>query len=90
VEWRPIGYHQNKADAPRELKLMRIEGSHNHAFRLNWTWPVGPLKQPNLPVAEPFDPEPPDFRSLLAYVGEEFRIANVGEVPSPPWEGVLL
>jgi hypothetical protein len=90
IEWRPFSGHNNRNKGPPEFRLREIKGSHQHTFRLNWREGEGVLRQGNLPIAVPINPDPTNFASLLAFSGNELRIRNMGTIPAPPWEGVLL
>ena len=68
-------------NTPKEL-IGDIDGTHHHAFRLNWSAKNGaPLKA--LPIAEEISPDYQSFTELLDGVADLFRIANAGDLPSP-------
>lgn len=90
IEWRPISPHNNKNRGPAEYRLKQINGTHSHRFDLNWDNTTESLSSGNLRIAVPIIPEPPDFSSLLDFVGNEFRISNMKAVLEPAWERLLL
>jgi hypothetical protein len=89
IEWRPLSAHSNKGKGPAEWRHILQTGSHCHRFDLNWAESVDGVQRGELPLAVPIN-EPPDFSSLLALVGKEFRIDGIGSVTAPPWEPTLL
>ena len=90
IEWRPLSGHSNKGLGPPEFRFRVQRGSHHHRLDLNWAHsPVG-VGRGLVPIAVPIDSDPPDFRGLLEFVGKEFRIGNIGLVPTPTWKPKLL
>lgn len=90
INWRPIHTHNNGNKGPKEHRLREMEGSHHHSFALNWLTSETRLRLRNLPVAEPLVPDPADFKSLLAFVEDVFRIEGLSESSPPPWEESLF
>ena len=92
LEWRPLKAHVNRANAPADLRLRVIEGSHHHPLARNAALDIGLIRaiQENLPVAEPLDPDPPDWPGLLRDAARRWRIASVITLPPPPWQYGLL
>ena len=41
LEWRPVKAHINRANAPPDLRLLVIEGSHHHPLALNAALDIG-------------------------------------------------
>jgi hypothetical protein len=91
IEWRPLSGHSNKGRGPPELRFKLQTGSHHHPFDLNWAEEPKAVRRGNLPIAVPF---PADFEDtydgLVAFVGQQFKIGNIGVVTTPPWSGVFL
>jgi len=92
LEWRPIKAHINRANAPPDLRLRVIEGSHHHPLALNAALDIGLIQaiQENLPVAEPLTPQPQDWPALLRVAAALWRISELVHVPIPPWQYGLL
>jgi hypothetical protein len=82
VDWRPLTPHVNDhPNTPPEL-IGDIEGSHHHAFALNWA-PKNNAPLKALPIAEEISPDYQSYAELLDGVAELFRIANAPTLPSP-------
>lgn len=92
LEWRPVKAHINRANAPPDLRLLVIEGSHHHPLALNAALDIGLIQamQENLPVAEPLTPQPSDWPSLLRVAGTLWRISGLIHTLFPPWQYGLL
>ncbi len=90
IEWRPLAAHSNKNIGPLEFRFTQITGSHHHRFDLNWNHSQSQVRKGNLRIAVPIDPDPPTYEDLLAFVGREFRIKGMEEIPVPPWQGQML
>lgn len=84
LDWRPLTAHSNvHPNTPPEL-IGDIDGTHHHAFHLNWSMKnSAPLKA--LPIAEEISPDYQTFKELLDGVGDLFRIANAGSALPSPW-----
>jgi hypothetical protein len=90
IEWRPLKGHTNrKIGADKRLHYKVITGSHVHSFRKNWVASEGRMVDENLPVADELPTEPKTFAELIAFAADEFRIPNMVELPTPPWEPLL-
>ena len=83
AEWRPMSPHTNPNVGA--FPLMRIVGSHIHAFDLNWLPELGRMRAGNLVTARPLNRDPASLDEFLAVVGEEFRIKNLEKIERPPW-----
>jgi hypothetical protein len=57
---------------------------------LNWNEAEKDLKRGNLPIAIPIDLKPDTFAGLLDFVGKEFRINGIQDVPPPEWQPDLV
>jgi hypothetical protein len=90
IDWRPWHTHENKWRGPSEFRGVKITGTHRHSFDLNWFPSEARLLTSNLPIAVPLTDDIPDFAALLAFVAQEFRIADAGVIGVPPWERDLL
>ena len=92
LEWRPLKTHVNRANAPPDLRLRVIEGTHHHPLARNAALDSGLMRAiaDNLPVAEPLDPDPPDWPALLRHAAALWRIEGLMTVPLPPWQYGLL
>jgi len=90
VEWRPLRGHNNKGNGPKALRHKLITGSHLHCFEENWKQSPAHVMRGELRVALEINPDPSNFRELLALIGREFRISNVQQVPLPPWQPQLV
>jgi len=92
LEWRPVKAHVNRANAPPDLRLRVIEGSHHHPLALNAALDIGLIQsmQENLPVAVLVTPQPSDWRSLLRVAATLWRISGLIHAPIPPWQYGLL
>lgn len=92
LEWRPIKAHINRANAPPDLQLRVIEGSHHHPLALNAGLDIGLIQaiQENLPVATPLTPQPQDWPALLRVAAALWRISELVHAPIPPWQYGLL
>lgn len=84
VEWRPLKGHMNKAVGPPHLRNVMQRGTHHHDFWLNWNHSQTAVRNGNLPIAIPIEPEP-SLDGILEFVGEKFRISPICWVPPPPW-----
>lgn len=82
LDWKPITPHSNDhPNTPPEL-IGDIDGTHHHAFALNWAEKnAAPLKA--LPIAEEITPDYQSYAELLDGVSKLFRIANAAILPSP-------
>ena len=90
IDWLPSHVHDNKGNGPPEHRFVRQTSSHYHRFELNWLPIENRLKSDNLPIAVPLGEEVKDFSALLAFVGKNFRIANIELIEQPGWEPVLF
>jgi hypothetical protein len=90
VEWRPLRGHNNKGLGPPEFRFIEIRSSHHHPFELNWRNAAKQLRRGNLPIAVPIGQSLQSFVELLAFVGKEFRIKGIEDVPLPEWTPNLL
>lgn len=88
IEWRPIqNTHRNDPRGPcGHLHEMLIQGSHRHSFECNWLKDEGRLLLTNLPIAEALTPDPDNFADVLALAAKCFRINNLSDYVSDPWE----
>lgn len=82
IDWRPLTPHVNiHPNTPPGL-IGDIDGTHHHAFHLNWSEKSNaPLKA--LPIAEEITPDYQSYKELLDGVAGLFRIANAPALPSP-------
>ena len=90
IDWRPLHTHNNLGRGPDELRFMPQVNSHHHAFDLNWLAAEARMLTSNLPLARPIEPDLKSFDDLLAFIKKSFRINDIGQIPPPPWEGLLL
>lgn len=90
IDWRPYHIHMNQGGCAPELRFLTLAQSHRHAFHLNWLADQKRLRAGNLPVAMPLDPEPNSWEELLVFVGNCFKIKDLGRLEAPGWERVLL
>lgn len=91
IEWRSIrGGHRNKRRSGSEWSGKRVGGTHLHAFEMNWSPELRRMRGRNLPMAREIDEDLPSFERLRDYVGNLFRISNIGIVSVPPWEYTLF
>lgn len=90
IEWRPLSAHNNRGIGPKELRNIVQTTSHHHRFDLNWDRSQAAILRGEIPIAVPLNPEPENFRALLAVVGKEFRIRRIQSVTVPPWEPSML
>lgn len=87
VEWRSIrGGHSNKRRGKSEWRGKRVGATHLHAFELNWLPEQRRMRGTNLPIARPIEEDLQSFESLRSYIGNLFRISNIGIVSVPAWE----
>lgn len=84
IDWRPLTRHSNDhPSTPPEL-IGDVDGTHHHAFDLNWSQKNGaPLKA--LPIAQQIMPDYQSYTELLDGVSDLFRIGNTGSVLPSPW-----
>jgi hypothetical protein len=90
INWKPIHDHCNQGKGPEEYRFIPFEGTHRHAFDLNWLPEEGRLLVKNLPVALPVRPDPATYQELLEFAGECFRINNLTAIEPPPWKEETL
>lgn len=84
-EWNTIRPHNNKGKGPSEFQFMDMSPSHVHLFSDNWCEQNGAMLRDNLPVARPISEPIQGFAECLVYVGNLFRISNIGLVKPPEW-----
>lgn len=88
--FRPQASHANplspETPRPHRGATLPPEASRVYPWPLNRRWPREPGD--NLPVASLIGAALNDFETALAWFMNETRI--VGEIPSPPWEPVLI
>jgi hypothetical protein len=84
IDWRPLTTHSNDhSNTPPEL-IGDIDGTHHHAFHLNWSVKnAAPLKA--LPIAEEISPDYQTFKELLDGVAHLFRIGDAASKVPSPW-----
>ena len=82
--------HNNRGKGPRKWRFIELSGTHHHRFDLNWDHSQAAILRGELHIAVPLDPDPDNFRALLAVVGKEFRIKRIQSIPVPPWEPSML
>lgn len=90
IEWKPLNIHNNKGLGPQKFRYIQQKYSHHHRFDLNWERSQEAVLKGDLPIAIPLDPDPPNYRELLAVVGKEFRINKIQSVTVPPWAPAML
>lgn len=92
LEWRPLGLHVNRPSVPQPHRHRRIANSHRHALDLNARVDGGLLAAmaQNLPGAEALEPEPADWTAFVSTAAAVWRIADLVNAPSPPWQYDLL
>lgn len=86
LDWRPLDLgHSNPRNSNSPLAGVRVEGTHLHAFELNWSETEQRMRKGNLRIAKSI-PEPlQEFEELRAYVGKRLNINNIDVVTRPPW-----
>ena len=89
IEWRPKAGHTNRKIGPHRLHYKEMPGSHIHRFWDNWVPLEERMLNENLPVADALSAEPESYSHLVAFAAHEFRIANMVDLPPPPWEPLL-
>lgn len=88
LEWR-IG-HTNPNQGPPELRLYECEGTHIHAFDLNYLVTEGRMRQGNLPIARDVDPDPDSVEAFLAFAEKSLRINGVAGLKLPRVQRLLV
>lgn len=84
-DWRSLqGGHANKRNRGGDGSY--VSPTHLHAFELNWLPTSGRMRRGNLPLAQDIPDQLNDFAEVLAFVGNRFRINNIGLVQEPKWE----
>jgi hypothetical protein len=61
-----------------------------HDFDLNWIPEVERLRGGAVRLAKDVEEELETFEDVRAFVGNAFRISNIGVVTAPPWMYDLL
>ena len=90
IDWKPLGTHSNRGIGPKHLRHLLQRSSHHHRFDLNWARSEEKTLSGDIPIAVPLEPDPKNFRELLAIVGKEFKIARIQVIEIPPWEPAML
>jgi hypothetical protein len=85
LEWNTLRPHSNKGKGPVELRFIDQFPTHVHHFEDNWNEAAGALKGDNLPIARPVIQPIQDLTECLDFVGNLFRINNIGVVKAPEW-----
>jgi hypothetical protein len=87
IDWKAVrGGHTNPKRKGIAGSGKRVGPSHHHSFDLNWVASENRMRLGNLPMAEDIDQGIQTFESLLATVGNLFRINNIAVVSPPKWE----
>lgn len=91
IEWRSIrGGHRNRRRKGVPTSGKKVSETHLHSFDLNWLPGHRRMRGTNLPQACEIETELQSFETLREYVGNRFRINNIGLVSVPPWEYSLF
>lgn len=85
LEWNTLRPHNNKGKGPPELRFMDQFPTHVHLFEDNWNEVSGALKGDNLPIARPVSQPIQSLTECLDFVGNLFRINNIGVIKTPEW-----
>jgi hypothetical protein len=84
LDWNPLHTHGNKGLVSGEWKYKTISGTHRHPFQENYTKGVKYMLDNNLPIAFPVVEPLLNFRDMLHYMGELFRITDIQRISPPP------
>ena len=91
LDWRSIqGGHRNPRKGRSEWRGKRVGDTHMHDFDLNWIPEVERLRGGAVRLAKDVEEELETFEDVRAFVGNAFRISNIGVVTAPPWMYDLL
>ncbi len=88
VEWK-VG-HTNSAIGPQEYHFLDIESSHIHKFDINYIEDENRMRQRNLPLAVPVDPDPHSLEDFLDCAEKLLRIKGVSGIDRPDFQGRLM
>ena len=89
VEWRPLRGHSNKHIGPQEWRLKVFKQTHVHRFDDNWLQTEQRMRAGNLPVAVPIE-DVDSYKKFLDICSLELKIANMPQMPLPPWHRRML
>lgn len=82
LEWRAD--HTNPNCGPEELRLLEMECcTHHHAFDLNYLPLEDRMREGNLPLARPIEPDPPTIEAFLALAEKILRIKGLTRIVVP-------
>lgn len=84
LDWNPLHTHGNKGLVSGEWKYKTIYGTHRHPFQENYTKGVKFMFDNNLPIAFPVADQLSNFREMLHYAGQLFRITDIQRISPPP------
>lgn len=88
VDWRPRQPHTNR-HGPPGLRGLTVDTSI-HDYPENAALGLSKMQAGNLPIVKPIEPEPDDFKGLLHYLRDTFRLKNALDIPVPPWSKPLI
>lgn len=88
IEWK-VG-HTNSAIGPREYHFLDIPSSHIHKFEINYIEGENRMRQRNLPLAVPLDPDPGALEDFLDCAEKLLRIKGVSGIGRPGFQGRLV
>ncbi|WP_299641464.1 hypothetical protein [uncultured Tateyamaria sp.] len=88
IEWR-VG-HTNSAIGPQEYHFLDIPSSHIHKFDINYLEGEDRMRQRNLPLAVPLDPDPGTLEDFLECAEKLLRIKGVSGIERPGFQGRLV
>ena len=84
LDWNPLHAHGNKGLVSGVWKYAPILGTHRHPFQENYAKGVKYMFNNNLPIAFPITDPLPNFRDMLHYAGQLFRIMDIQRISPPP------
>jgi hypothetical protein len=92
LDWRPVEGHNNKGLGPAHLRFQNQEFSQHHPLALNAAIPIGLGRAigHNLPIAEPLEPDPPDWTKLCEAAENLWKLQGLVGCDAPPWQYDLL
>lgn len=88
LDWRPLrgGHTNQRRYRCPECCPMRTNDTHFHSFDINWREAEQRMRGPKLPCAKDVEENLQSYEQLRQYVGNQFRINDIGVVGPPSWE----
>ena len=90
IDWNPLQPHRNNGLVSGPWRFAPIEGTQLHPFEENFRRGIDRMFRENLPIAFPVEETLQNFREMLSFAGEIFKIGDVQSVPVPPWSPRLV